>query len=328
MKILITSYYEIKDSLLYAANSLIKLGYNVSNYPLFRYYMDENDKLDNYVDHFIDYIKEFNPDILLWWYIGIPSSDMEVIVNNSKCRHIFFNWDEPQNWGQCDIKNKAKLFDSVFVCCEAKLNKYLKYGTNNSYLLYPGYDPLVHYPIIDNIDDKLDYTCDISIVCTNLYTDMDEFPNQYIPRKQLVDNIYLGQDKYNYKFHIYGPELFGTLYPNSYKGFVKYEDTNKIFNYSKINICTHVSCNSYKYMNERSFMILGSAGLLFIDNILGLNEVISNDECVIIDKTNYIDQIVNILENYQNYYIIRHNGYKKASVYTWLSWAKVIKNNL
>lgn len=329
MKLLITSYYDLKESLLCASNALTQLGFVVTNYPLFRYYMDNNDKLDNYVDHFIDYIKQVNPDIILWWYIGIPSLDMDKIVNNSSmCKHIFFNWDEPQNWSLCDIKNKAKYFDSVFVCCEEKLNDYINLGTKHSYLLYPGFDKQIHHPLIEDLDDIDKYSCDISFICTNLYTNYDEFPNQFIPRKQLVDDIYLNQKKYGYVFHLYGPQQFGELYPDSYKGFINYEDTNKVFNYSKINLCTHVNYNQYKYLNERTFMILGSGGLLYVDPVYGIHDVVKQNECVIIDK-DYINQIVNILDNYDDYYIIRHNGYKRAiKEHTWLDWAAFIKNKI
>ena len=84
----------------------------------------------------------------------------------------------------------------------------------------------------------------------------------------------------------------------------------------------------YKYINERTFMILGSSGLLYIDDILGLSEVIKHDECVIINK-NYIPQIVNILDNYQDYYLTRYKGHQRViNNHTLDYWASYIKKKI
>ena len=329
MKILITTYYGLKESLLCASRSLNKVGFECYEYPLFRYYADKYDKLDNYVDHFMGYIREVNPDSILWWFIAIKTSDIERIKqDNLSIKHIFFNWDEPFNWGHCDLENKSKFLDRAYLCSSEMFDNYRKSGCE-CYLLYPGYDPSIHYYILNNnLLDQEKYSCDISIVCTNLYSDPVKYPDQYICRKKLVDDIYNNQEKYNYKFFIYGPDLFKELYPKSYRGYINYEDTNKVFNYSKINICTHVHNDKDKYLNERTWMILGSGGLLYIDKIKGINEskiLEDNIDCIIIDKNNYVEQVKNILDKYDDYYKIRHNGYVKSQSYTWDRWAEYIK---
>lgn len=331
MKILITTYYGLKESLICADKALREAGFETTEYPLFRFYNDAHDRRDDYVEHFIEDIRKNDPDIILWWYIGIPTSDMEQIVKaNPKIKNIFFNWDEPLNWEPCDLQNKAKLLDQVFVCCAEKLDDYRRFGTEEAHLLFPGYDPNIHNMILDeNPNDVEQFGCDISIVCTNLYENPGQFPNQYVNRKELVDNIYKNRLKYGYTFHIYGPEKFRDMYPDSYKGYIPYEDTNKVFNYSKINICTHVHNNRYKYLNERTLMILGSGGLLFVDSISGLDELLIPDkECIVIDKDRYVEQIVDIVDNYDDYYIIRHRGYKKGKQYTWRAWAEFIKSKI
>ena len=102
MKIIITSYYELRESILYAAESFNQYDINVIGYPLFKYSKDQNDKLDNYIKHFIDFIKTNKPDVILWWYINIPTFEMKQVVNNYKCKHIFYNWDDPNNLIDCD----------------------------------------------------------------------------------------------------------------------------------------------------------------------------------------------------------------------------------
>lgn len=319
MKILITSYYELKDSLLSAANALTNCGNIVINYPLYQYAYDAHDKMDNYVSHMEEFILLNNPDIILWWFFNIPAENMKLICNSTKAKHIMFNWDEPYNWLLNDTKNKALFFDSVFVCSEEKFDDYIKYGTKHTHLLYPGYDTNIYYPITEK-----KYKCDISICCTNLYIN---YPNQYIDRKILIDNIYNNQEKYNYIFHIYGPKSFENLYPKSYQGYAKYTDGNMIYNSSKINLCTHVQQNAKKYLNERSIDILGSGGLLFIDKPTDIESVLENC-CVFINKENYIEQIVDILKNYENYNIIKQNAYEKSKLYTWDKWASFICENV
>lgn len=334
MKVLFTSYYGLKESLLCAATSLIRSGVSVSDFPLFKYHQDENDRREDYITLFVNFIKDDKPDIILWWYIGLPTKDMLKVKNNidPKIKHIFFNWDEPLNWISCDIENKASILDIAFVCCAEKLNDYIKFGCKEAYLLYPGFNPTIHNIIIDeDPEDEKKYSCDISIICTNLYEDKILFPNQWVNRKELIDTVYENQDKFGYKFHVYGSSSFSTLYPKSYKGFINYEDTNKVFNYSKINLCTHVQCDKHLYLNERTFMILGSGGLLFIDNVAGLNEILDvNNECIVLnkDKDSYVEQIVNVLQTYDKFYYMRHKGYNKSKMYTWDMWASFILSKL
>jgi hypothetical protein len=317
MKILIVSYYELKDSLLSAANALKNLGITVINYPLYQYAHDTHDKKENYADHMEEFILINNPDTILWWYFGIPTENMKLICGKST-KHIMFNWDEPYNWNLNDIENKAHLFNSVFLCSSEKFDEYKKYGTKNAHLLYPGYDSNIYYPT------NIDYKCDISICCTNLYIN---YPNQFIDRKVLIDAIYENQEKYQYVFHIYGPKSFQTLYPKSYQGYAKYNDGNIIYNSSRINLSTHVQSNAKKYLNERTINILGAGGLLLVDRTTDIEDVLEGG-CIFIKKEGYIEQIVEILKNYDNYKNIKERGYEISKLYTWDKWAEHIRDNI
>ena len=229
------------------------------------------------------------------------------------------NWDEPYNWNMNDIKGKAKLFDHVFVCSSEKLNEYIQNGTKKAHLLYPGYDTSVYYPL-----DLKKYKCDISICCTNLYIG---YPNQYVDRNVLIDDIYNNQNKYGYTFHIYGPKSFKDLYPRSYQGYAKYSDGNNIYNSSRINLCTHVQYNANEYLNERAINILGAGGLLLVDRVTGIDKLLEG-KCVFIDKEGYVHQIVDILKHYNKYIPIKEAAYEHSKKYTWDKWGEYILDNL
>lgn len=325
VKILITSYYDLKDSLLSAANSLKNKEHDVTYYPLL-----QNKDTIGYIDDIDKNIKDNKIDIILWWYIGIPSTDVkEIISKNTNVKNIYFNWDDPYNWDTNNLVNKVQYFDCSFVTCEESLNKYIKYGSKKAIYILAGCDENINYPIINkNNDDVAKYTCDISFCCTNLYDDDMTYPNQYINRKILVDNIYKNQEKYGYTFFIYGPESLKHLYPLSYKGYADYMSTNKVFNYSKINLCTHVMANKNKYINERCILIMSSGGLLFVDKIKGITDILDNDTHVLINKDNYLNQILYILYNYEKFNNIKQNAYRKSKQFTWDKWANIILMHL
>jgi hypothetical protein len=336
MKVLITAFYDLKESLLSAANALNKYeDIEIISYPLFKYAHDAHDSQHDYADRFVEFIEDNKPDVILWWFIYIPDDDFEKIIKSEPCskiKQVFFNWDIYHDWEQTSYKNKIKYFDCVFVTCEGTLSKYTESGAKKSIYCPPGYDPQIHYMILDpDIDpDYEQFECDISICCTNLY-DPETFPDQYINRKTLIDEIYNNQEKYGYRFKIFGPDRLKELYPNSYSGFVKYHDTNKLFNYSKMCLCTHGVFSENKYMNERDAIILGSGGLLYVDPVCGLDELLDiENECVIIepDVKNVPQQIKYILDNYDDYYIVRYNGKQKSKQFTWDKWAEIIYNHL
>lgn len=319
MKICLTSYYGIRESLQEASDELSDLGHIVIDFSL----MKEKNENINYKHKFVEFLIDNKVELILWWYINISVEDMEFVVKSTNITNFFFNWDEPHNWYSCELDKKSKLLDCAFVCCENTKINYVHNGAKKSIYLLPGFSAKNNNLLIDN--DNSQYDCDISFICTNLYEDDKEYKYQYINRKILIDNIYNNQEKHNYVFHIYGPEFLKILYPKSYKGFIDYYSQNKLFNNSKINLCTHVSSINYKYLNERTVMIIGSGGLLLIDDIYGLDQLIDkNNDCVILHKDNYINQIVNILDNYDEYIDKRINIYKKRDQFTWKKWAQVI----
>lgn len=166
-----------------------------------------------------------------------------MINYNTKVKHLLFNKTDLFN----DIYEKI---DYIFTTSEEKYN-------NKTTTLYPGYDPLIFYPILthDIHLNKKD-TDDISIICDNLFEKDMEYSNRMYNKKTIIDIIYNNQDTYVYKFYIYGPEYLNKLYPKSYNGMVSYCDKNKVFNYSKINLITYVIRNTSKYLNDKTIYIM------------------------------------------------------------------------
>jgi len=321
MKICIISYYGLRDSLLCAAQSLEKLGHTVIDYPL----LYEKNTFPDYINNYKKFIDYASPNLILWWFIGIDTTHFIDMVKISKVKQFYFNWDDPFNWESCDLENKSKYLDCAFVCSEAYLDKY---QSKKTIYLLPGFSDKINYVLSNNHLTK-GYDCDISFICTNLYSDNNLFPDQYINRKILIDEIYKNQYIYNYTFNIYGPSFLSNLYPGSYKGYIKYDDQNLLFNKSKINLTTHVSYINNKYTNERTIMIAGSGGLLLTDPVKGFSEIFDpNSECIFLDKEKYIRQIVDILDNYDDYYDRRVAIYNKSKLYSWDRWASTIHVNL
>jgi 6-pyruvoyl-tetrahydropterin synthase len=70
---------------------------------------------------------------------------------------------------------------------------------------------------------------------------------------------------------------------------------------------------------------LGSGGLLFIDPVQGIDKLFENNkDCVYIDYENHLEQIRNILDNYDDHYLIRYSGLQKSKQYDYENWAKNI----
>lgn len=331
-RICMTSYYGLREALDNAAKSLRDLGNYVIDYPLYKKMYDINDKIPNYIEDFIKYIKDNNIEYVLWWFINIDTNDMAFIKNNTNVKFIFFNWDEPFNWELCDLQNKAKYFDSVFVTCESTLSKWMKYGSKNAYYLLPGFSEYVHYPPYDITEDEYNkYKCDISFCCTNLYDDDNIYSDQIVNRKYLVDKLYQAHIDGKFIFYLYGPEKFNELYPKSYRGFMNYDQSNLVFYCSKINLCTHVIGNANQYLNERVILIGGSGGLLLVDKVAGIENIFDNDnEIIVYDKNDdIVDKIIDILNNYKSYAMRRDTMLSKCfDKYSYSSWAKFINDRL
>jgi len=332
--LLLIGYCHLDDGFLFGANALEKLNYKIFFFPYLSHIMDN---IENKDDILINMINDNDINICLWWCNNIIKYDSyHKIINTttSTTKHYFFNWDallynyEKYNsycWKE-RIDNKKlyySLMNHVFSCCENEII-FFKNNISISYA-HPGFDKDVSFY---EYDEK--YECDISIVCTNLYRNISEFPDEAtnITRYEIVDKLYENRDKI--KFHIYGFENLKGQYPDCYRGFVKYRDCRKVFSNSKINLSIHPLVNELNnknsqeaYFSERVPQILGSRGLL-ITNSYMINNLIPNVDYIYIDNNmDWFNKIMNIIKNNDKYNTIRQNGYTKAiENYQWSKWAE------
>lgn len=263
-------------------NILNNLDYDVELFPFMQ--IKNNNK--NYLELFDNKITNFDPKYLLFWNWASISGEELKYIKNRHYERIFmiYNWDDPHCWNK--NLDHFKYYDISFSTCLETLNKYKSLGIKICKYLLPGYSPLIHY---NDLDDK--YKCDISFICTNLYENtQDDYDEKIlINRKDLI--IALDKDP-KIKFNFYGPEKFKHLVPSSYKGFIPHDKNRLVFSNSKINLNIHGS-NGTGYLNERTILIMGSGGLMLIDNVKGIDKnLIDGKTCIIIKNPN-IESILN-----------------------------------
>ena len=331
-KLLIVSYFNLRESLLCAANALQDKGYEISSYPLLE---RKTSMPDQWPSDFAQIISEERPDIILWWYIGVPYEQLASAISaanaSGKIMQILYNWDDPYVWTQStnEMDRKASLFDIAFVSCEQTLERYKSHGTAHAVYLLPGFDLGLHYYTPrEDVPEK--YRSDVSICCTNLYTDDSMYPDQLHPtRYEIVRALY---EKYKYsppeiEFAIYGPENLQNLFPKCYRGEVSYPETRLVFAGSRINICTHVVGNQEGYMSERVPLILGSGGLLWMDQVP--QTLITDEHATFIEKSrdNIVQQVKRLLDS--DLVKLRKSGFRMASQnLTWRHWAEKVHSEI
>lgn len=319
MNILIVGYYYLADGYLAASKGLEDLGNIIDFLPIYHY-------INNKIEYLKLLIKKINKnDLVIWWHNStILSEDKWYYIKKyTKTKIIQLDWDPGYSGNNNYIhwiktfKNKQlsnKLFDKIY-CVNAKIVNIInkKYKTNKFEHFYPGFHPNMSYY---NFDKK--YVCDISIICTNLYENVNLWENTKICRKDLVDFIY---NLENINFHFYGPEKFKNIYPKAYKYFISYEDCYKVFSNSKINLnispvgdtLNDIINNEKKiYISERCPQILACKGLMVCDTDLS-PLLIPFVDYIKIDKIDDFKLIlIDILKNNNKYDKMRQNGYIKA----------------
>lgn len=138
-----------------------------------------------------------------------------------------------------------------------------------------------------------EFKCDVSFLGTNLY---DGWPENKVNRRKVLDKIY--QDK-DISLHVYGPEFLKDLYPDSYKGFIRYDDCYKVFSNSKINLnispLVDVEYNGEYYYSERLPQIIGCSSIMMCNNDFG-DMLIKNKDYIYLDK---IDSLIELIHKYK-----------------------------
>jgi hypothetical protein len=345
--LLIIGYNRLDDGFRACANYLEK-DYRVLFFPLLYY---ENQNLDASGD-LIRYIKgqpllhesesyKMIPndqpiDIVFLWYFNYFAKTwakfdefmtVKTALSADVCL-IAYSWDPMIIKSEMNpIRIQLLSECHAFLTGDSQEIYYLKHhGLKHVFYSPSGFDCDLTQP--HELTDS-EYSCDVSIVCTNLYDHVGSFPEDYVRlnRKKLIDLIY--ENRQEIKFHIYGPEFLRTLYPDCYRGYVRYVDCPKVFSNSRINLCIHavsyVSQGSELYFSERLPQILGSRGLLYCEteyNYL-LDPAVNY---VLADVADPLKQIRSILANYDDYQSYRDQGYNLALKYfTWSEMRRKLK---
>jgi hypothetical protein len=340
--LLIIGYYHLADGFRTCANYLQR-EYNVYFFPLCHYLdkkYDVQHELITYIngskcDHYECGLQDNNPpiDIVLFWnfkYFIESHEGLNVLVYmktdiKHKVIYLGYNWDPMPPVG--DMGTLKLLFIrllNAYLTCDGREIKYLKEkGEYNYVYCPPGFDPKVTYFIHDP-----SYICDISVVCTNLYTNYEIFPRQEVRvhRKELIDLLY--EHRNELIFHIYGPPNFKDMYPECYRGYIGYEQCPKVFANSKINLCIHATSHNnyqhYLYFSERLPQIMGAHGLVYCeteyDSLLK-----PNINYILADANDPLAQIKSIIGNYQDakYQLIKDAGHELALKF--LTWDNMVE---
>lgn len=335
----IMSYYELRESLLAAADALVSVGsavfsrVTIGSYPLMQVKNELNHNSEEIINNFHVFWSAMDTHgadliVVLWWYFGISADLMSALMfasttKTQNVKHCLYNWDDPFVWTHehHEMPAKSKLFDIVFVSSEASLSWYTKHGARQAVYVLPGFDPNQHYP-----SETEDYNVDVSICCTNLYVSETEFPDQLKPSRHEIVLSLVAQKKYT--FAVYGPESLRAIVGDEcYKGCINYANTRNVFTKSRINICTHVVGGAQGYLSERVSLILASGGLLWMDKVP--QSLITEDHAYFIDpNVDIMTQISQILEDTEGSKNKKLAGYALAmSCLTWNHWAtKIIEN--
>jgi len=317
--------FNLADGYLGGAKALERRGHTVLFVPAAKYY-HENDRT-KMVSLIKQDLIDQKPDVVLWWRAEhLTAEELSDIKKKCSARFFLFSWDDPLQWEvHKEMGQKCQSLDVAFSCCMDSVVKYKNSGCD-AYYCPPGFDPEIHYP-----EESEEHVCDISIVCTSLYHGNEITRMPHASRKIILDNIINQLPGVDLK--VYGPEGFEHYYPKHYAGWIPFDESRKVFYNSKINISTHIRPDGYLYINERVTQILGSKGLLLVDGVRGIEEVLEHMEeqpkVVIIKHNKYIDQIKYILANYDDYKEVKERGYKKAmKSLTWDNWAEVVGASL
>jgi spore maturation protein CgeB len=323
MRIIIVGYYYNIEGFLGGYTALAKKGITVDFFPHLFYQHNLPDKLEGDLISFINGDKkqyhemvikseeDSEPaDVLFWWNCAPEDKILDKIKENEKGINVLYSWYDPVS---IFLEHKRiSDFDVILTSCLSSVEHYKSKGCEKVYHLPIGFDPNIH-----SYQEDDDYKCDISFVFNNLYNDGVAY--ERINREELLKTII---NNTNYDIKIYGEGRLKEVFPNNYVKQINYNESRLVFSNSKINLNTHISLEGEYYLNERTFQILGSKGLMLSDRIGKLG---NGKDCILMERERIVEQITNILENYGDFEAVKEQGNKTAlTKYTWKDWANIV----
>jgi hypothetical protein len=308
-KVVIISYYELKDYFLTIKESFRNnYHWDVVNYPLYMYCYDKNSSIENYEQHFSDFLEKEKPHIVLWWFTDVKLSVFHKIKKeHPNIYFIVYNFNDPANLS-VTFFNKCKIFDLIITNCKGSVPLYLIHTKNKNTFFHPlSYDPDIfrNYESEEIAVYNPKYNCDISFYCDNLFDNN----SQVIKRRKLISLL----DKYaldnNKKFNLYGPDFLSQISDN-YIPNVPYIDMGAVFSMSKINIITHPYSDKEISTTQYEMAILGCCSektVVLMDNSLGVSSFynrngLSKSVYTYLDEKTLISELDDIFAIYESKY--------------------------
>lgn len=248
--------------------------------------------------------------LLLWNNSYLDKPFLDRISRKTRMPILAFNWDPIYNPSSLPCWMKRRR---IIAKASQALSRYITVNPLESQDLGavycpPGFNPDISKPLKDKA-----YRHDVSLVCTDLYTD-PIWDLQKIPRKKLVDGLIAsGVD-----FALYGPSKLVERFPEYkpfYQGFVPYEQCPRVFTNSKINLCTHaVSIDGY--FSERLPQIAACGGVIATDVRVGFG-FIAGEDYILLDENDFVEQILGVLGDKASLRRMSSRALSKSSNLTW-----------
>jgi len=218
-KIMIISFYELKEYLLAISNNFKNIyKWDVCNYPLYMNYYDTTTKKSNIIEHFVECINKEQPDIILWWLYDIPNDVILKIKEKfPNIYYIIYEYEKINNLERLTYFNYVIKYEDFIFGYDELL--FRKYNTEE----------------IKSIDKK--YFSDVSLYYNhnnkNLVLEIEKY---------CVEN--------DLKFNLYGNNLCSSFVEE-----INYSKLPHYFNSSYLNI---ISSNliSSAYMCNNNIMIM------------------------------------------------------------------------
>ncbi len=226
-------------------------------------------------------------DILYWWQPhsnAVPVGYIEgVRAEFPKMRTIMQSLDDPYVIDRAPPEFKE--FEMAVTCCESSIGWYAARGVR-AVVGYPPVDRDLNGAAVPNDAER----CDLSFVGTNVYPP-ERYRHVLASRADMVRILTdLGRlHLYGYwdqKCCTWGGKLgLSAEHKKYYRGWWNYPDLPGVYAASRINLCSHVRPDGYRYLNERVGQAMASGGFLLCDRVNGIGEIFRENEEIILWKT-------------------------------------------
>jgi len=288
-KILFVIYYALTGIIEQVNKGLINNGFKVDYFPLFMFSKDATTKCNDYSYLLNKRLIEGDYDSVLFWCLDIEGCELETIKRcNQNTIFMFYNCYDPHCWSVTGLNIEEKVKHFDIVFTCCK--GYVdKY--KNGIFLPPGF-----YQGVKSEHFK----SDISMCILSLHSG----------REEIIESL----ENSRFTFKLYGPKTLSKF--KSYQREISYEEVYDVYASSKVGITTHIIKDVSCYVNDSEMMICGNNCLLLRDDNLD-----SFFEGVMIDN---IDEV---LDNYDDYEDVRRRDFEKAQEWTWDNFGEVIKKH-